>query len=565
MLEHESKWCVINMITNIPIKRNLFLKLTPWLLSGILLLPSLYWIYKDHSVWPWDTAWYGEVTVELWYSLINYPAQWLEVMTAAFASKAPFIAWFGQFFVPFGQFFGSIERGLLISILLVQFGSLVLTYQIGKIIVPNSEMAVIAGVVFVGSYPLFVGMTHQYYTEAHQLFSVFYMYWIAAQSSSRNSVHTFFHILLAATIGMLAKISSPLYFAFPMCVSIYYMIKSTSLLTLRTGFKVQDVPLFLTAATIFGFGFGWYKENIKVVLGFAKLASSSEIALDYGKIDTFTNKLIYWGSATQKSFFTPWLGALLLGLVCIAVILLLIKIRREGRFFKITTSSILGVAALLQIIFVLIFFSKSINEDNRYLLALGPSIVIIFFGIMSFVDSRFLRVFLLIAMVSQWVIVNGVALGLTPDLSSISHYVRFPVDDRLRMKEISRIVDLTCTEKTKNRFIMTGVELDWLNYNTLSFYASKTRAGRGFRCYYVYLGHAEKDVNAAWGRFIYYKIAYFISLEETAQVQPPDFINMVSLPILKRVEDDMGFVQEPFMSRFQVVIYRAPNVILPSP
>ena len=59
----------------------------------VLLLPSLFWIAKDKAVWLWDQAWYGEVSVDLWYLLIHHPKQWLAALHEAFAIKAPGIAW----------------------------------------------------------------------------------------------------------------------------------------------------------------------------------------------------------------------------------------------------------------------------------------------------------------------------------------------------------------------------------------------------------------------------------------------------------------------------------------
>ena len=35
----------------------------------VLILPSVVWAFLDHSIWPWDPAWYGEVSADLWATL----------------------------------------------------------------------------------------------------------------------------------------------------------------------------------------------------------------------------------------------------------------------------------------------------------------------------------------------------------------------------------------------------------------------------------------------------------------------------------------------------------------
>src|ERR1700692_1364353 len=83
----------------------------------LLLAPSLVWIFKDHQVWPWDQAWYGEVSVNLWFSLTHSLTDWARTMIDGLNSKPPGIVWLGQFFVPL-RILGSVEDALLLSIML---------------------------------------------------------------------------------------------------------------------------------------------------------------------------------------------------------------------------------------------------------------------------------------------------------------------------------------------------------------------------------------------------------------------------------------------------------------
>src|SRR6266851_1260236 len=73
----------------VPAERSIF----PYVVSVLLLLPGVYWVLKDQTVWPYDQAWYAEVSVDLWYSLTHHPGEWAASMLSAFGTKAPGVAW----------------------------------------------------------------------------------------------------------------------------------------------------------------------------------------------------------------------------------------------------------------------------------------------------------------------------------------------------------------------------------------------------------------------------------------------------------------------------------------
>src|SRR6266851_854097 len=150
------------------------------LFYSILLLPSFVWVFLDRSVWPWDQAWYGEVTVQLYSTLRHEPGKWLQAMIAAFGTKPPAIAWIGQWFVPFGKRMGSIDLALHLSVLLIQFLTLVMVWRLGREVFPErSRWLPAIGCLFVGSAPLFIGLSHQYFPEPLQNLAVLWIFYIA--------------------------------------------------------------------------------------------------------------------------------------------------------------------------------------------------------------------------------------------------------------------------------------------------------------------------------------------------------------------------------------------------
>jgi len=63
----------------------------PAALAGAVLSPSVAWVLEDRRVWPWDQAWYGEVSTDLFYLLTHAPHAWLSAMIGLMPSKPPLL------------------------------------------------------------------------------------------------------------------------------------------------------------------------------------------------------------------------------------------------------------------------------------------------------------------------------------------------------------------------------------------------------------------------------------------------------------------------------------------
>src|ERR1700680_2847955 len=143
-----------------------------YLMIAVLLIPSLAWISRDHNVWPWDQAWYGEVSVDLWFWSGHSLKGWWGEMINGLYLKAPGIVWFGQFFVPFRGVFGSVEGALLFSILITQFIVLAILFKIGQRMAPQSRLVPFAGGLFVSGFQLVIGLNHERRYNLHRRYSL---------------------------------------------------------------------------------------------------------------------------------------------------------------------------------------------------------------------------------------------------------------------------------------------------------------------------------------------------------------------------------------------------------
>jgi hypothetical protein len=515
---------------------------------------------NDHHVWPWDPAWYGEVSVDLWFQLGRRFSKWAPAMVAAFGSKAPGIAWLGQLFVPLGQAMGSIEAGLLCSVLAAQIGSLFFAWRIAEQFAPGRKLIACASILIFASAPLFVSMSHQYFVEPLQLFGITYFYLLAATGHIMRRPTLLGNLLLATAISLLAKMTSPIYCALPGLIATYTLFQSPKS---RIGASSKEADwgwLLVLAGVVLCVACGtWYARNLRALRETLNLQTSLEFTLNYGRPGTFLEKLSYWLHALQWNFQLPLVIVGQLILVGAGVALTRIRggddrmKRRETGEWRF---NLLTICSVIHILAVLSLCSLNYNEENRYLLPLLPAIATVNIWFICKIRQPWLLAGVIMLLSFQWIAVCSQALGWGR-LGGRNCSWLIPLDrDRNPADEIARIVHHTANLVGKSRYNIVGVELPWLSAGTLSFFAAKEKLKTRRRCYYSSLGYAARDLDLAWKRMSDMKPGYFISLEETAQPTNPDFLNLISIVALRRIRDDPDFAPEPFTSDLGVVLFR---------
>src|SRR6202049_5166157 len=524
-----------------------------YLMIAVLLIPSLAWISRDHNVWPWDQAWYGEVSVDLWFWSGHSLKGWWGEMINGLYLKAPGIVWFGQFFVPFRGVFGSVEGALLFSILITQFMVLAVLFKIGQRIAPQSRLVPVAGVLFASGSQLFVGLSHQYFVEPLQALAVAWCFYIALRAGDWPKPRTAIQLASALLLGVLAKTTTPLYCLVPTICAGYFLVRMPGKWSLAAEWKSRSSRTLAIAFGLLGSLCGfWYLRNIASVWQHVRDASSGDIALNYGARDSVYHKLIIWLQLINPSFLRPYLmwGSL-------AAIL----IGGGSAIYRLTKSSAqlrpeirpLAILSVIQIGLLLFIFSLNITVDSRYMYALLPGVVILFMQICMFVPRAAL-VALIVLGCAQWVTVNKYSFTRTDRLADQSNWLIPLQANSSEYEELSRVVRFT--SDVGDRYNIVGVQEPWLNDNSAAFFAAKERLKSGIRNYYTSLGYAEKDSNAAMRRIEELRTYYLITLSEQYQSTPPNFVNIVSRPVLERVRRDLRFTQCPFRSEDGVIVFQ---------
>ncbi|MBD2315408.1 hypothetical protein [Phormidium tenue] len=546
-------------------QQNKLNNLYSYLLLFLFVSPSILWISLDQRVWPWDQAWYGQVSVELFYKLTHSPISWAKDMISAFGIKAPGTAWLGQLFVPIGNLIGSIEIGLLASTVLTQFCSLVLIYQIVSKLT-SSRLITIICCLFAASSPLSVALTHQYLVEPLQYLSVTWIVLITVFSPDWQTKRTLLHLISAISLSMLAKITSPLYSFLAVLLILYNIWKNRNIDKNNKININNSKPQYINAISKSGFlaltafvlasGFLlWYGKNLQTILSFTMLASSGEASLLYGEKADFFRKLQFWLPSFQKSFFSSTClisTFVLLGYIAAKKVL---KIKNKVRFYKPSYFDILAIVSLFQIVLVLCLFSLNVNQENRYLLPLLPYLVIILSWILKRTRQKLIVIFFALILTSQFFFVQSQALGLTLPNSDFSYWL-YAFDRSISNKKLlADVVNTTCKQEGNERYNIIGLELTWFNANSASYYSSKQLLSpQEIHCYYTPLGYADKDIERAWKRLLDLKINFFITLK--TELHPNDPFNQTSLPILERIQKSSQFTLYPSTDNDSVLLYK---------
>jgi 4-amino-4-deoxy-L-arabinose transferase-like glycosyltransferase len=534
----------------------------PLWLPLALVTPSLVWIAVDHSIWPWDPAWYGQVSVDLWATLRTDPVHWPGSMADAFGSKPPAVAWLGQLFVPLGEVLGEDARALLLSIVLCQAASLSFVFLAARRL--DGTAAAVLATLLVAASPLFVALSHQYFADPVQTLAVAWLLLILAGAAYSPPALTLAQLPGALALGMLAKLSSPAYMA-PLALGVVVLLgfHRTSLPQLRrTRERVAVVTSAAISLLLVLGALEWYRRNVDAALEHAR-QSSADTGL-YGVDRGFGREFPEWVERMGDAAFIRFGWIAVGGLTIVA---LAVAGARRVRFRdpRLVTCAACAAAVLT----VLGALASQPNEDMRFLLPLVPLVAVpVALAIAGSRNRRLVTLAGILALI-QFAAVTLQSFGHAPSvLRASSNTIDAPDRDRRLADALDRVVTQTCTDAEVGRISMVGGEYPWLNHNTLTFLARQHFAENGRLCAYTGLGYAEEDPEAAWDRMRDLDPPYYIGVDygnarnplpedQAAAVERVDALNRVNVEIFNRVVRSRDFELVPGSRSAGLVIFRA--------
>lgn len=491
------------------------------LISFLLLLPALVWVLLDTSIITGDAAYYARFTLYQYRALrVSAGAWWHELMlTGQF--KAQGISWFGQFFVPLGIRLGSIDRGLMLSILVTQGAALALMFGVVRKLGGGPVLAAF-GCLALASAPLFVDAGQHYMVEPLQTLAVMWFLWIMVSSSGWSRFLTLSQLLGASTLAALAKLNSPAFSVFPAFAALFIVLRGEPS---RRPFGWGDRRALITLVAVLPVSVAalfWYAHNFSTVWNFVRGASSGPVAAFWmwGKEDTFLNTFRYWVGALGRSLFVNN-GLLALALILAAASLFLLLKKKE----PVKSAGLFTWTMVLQILLILILFSFSPNRSIRYLLPVLPYFAVLLCILLARLQHRLLMTLFIGVFALQMGLLQAQAWGGNPGL-------RYPLVQPLSRSEADRhlqewVVDFTCKNPGRSVLVVVGVETSvkstWLSPEPLNYLVAKTRSdGRGpLPCQYTYFNNSFFGGTAgeSWSHLLSSKVEYVVITDPA--IYPP--------------------------------------------
>lgn len=534
-------------------------RFTGFSLGALLVLgqiPGVAWLLFDRSVWSFDQSAYGALSVDLFYAPLSSPYAWLRLMFGIW-QKAPGIAWLGQLFVPVGIAVGSINAGLLGSVLAVQTVTIVLLFLSIRTLGDGQLLPAAVGAFFMASAPLFVGESHQYMVEPLQTLSVAWFIFILARARERDGLQTAAHLLAASSVALMAKISTPLYVLLPGAIVVLILISRPAMFMRDVRFTVRRVTGLVAAVAVSFAAVLWYARSFQTITRFAVSTTVGSIGELYNEAPrSDAARLLDWLHAALGSYFVPPVAVVLLLIVILAAVArarrhdVRISVRQLGFF------DLCAAAAALQILGVLGVFSQQVLTDWRFLLPLLPYPALLVAWVSYRLNVAWLPRLLLVVLLVQWFVVQAQAFGVVPLISGVTSWLQ-PFDSASRdAADLNAVVRLTCAADQASHVGMVGVELPWFNHNSLDFAAAKLQKQIGARCHYTTWLLAESRASDAWQRLSDVNADYFITLQP--QLYPPasDRFNIVARPLLQMVQSSPLYRRVNLVGHPRVVVFQ---------
>jgi hypothetical protein len=502
-----------------------------WIGLGVALfamIPSLVWISQDSRIWPWDQAWYGEVSADLWYLLNHDLLSWLRGMLRLLPQKPPLVSWFGQFLVPVGLAVGNVEAALLLLCVGANVATLFLLWLYARRLAPNGYALPVLAVVSAASMPLFVGMGHEFVTEPLQTLVIVATFVLAAFADRIRLPRLVILLVLLGFAGFGVKTTSPAYTGLALV-----LIAAVALVRMRKGEALSalsrtDIALAVVTAGLAALTTAWYVVNIDGMLQHVRNALDAGIALNYGSASGLPTKAMYWLKAFDA-------GSSLVshaGLAVFAAAAVAVGIQAPRAFRTRNLPGIAAVLALVHSIVVLVQFMFQIIEETRFITSLMPMMVMALVFALAGLRNQWLTKLLVVAASVHLVAVHISAAGRV-SIQPSTVWLK-PLAMATGQRELARaLIDQTCSARTAFQYVIVATEIPSMNANSLAFEAAKARNQTGFRCYYTGLGYAATEMQPVIERMTSLNPVSIIVPSAALIGNSPNYLNVVVAPFAR--------------------------------
>ncbi len=525
----------------------------------LLFLPLFVLILLDRRALSWDEAFYAEYSISLFRTLIHSPLHWPNAMVHALYDRAPALVWIGQFFVPLEEALPLPQTSLLVSMLALQMASILLLYRALQRIFGVSLPPLIA-CCFVASGSLFTGMTYRYFVDPLQALSVVWLFLLTAYEDRTSRVVLALELISAVAFGLLVKTSTPLY-QFPLVLYLLF-----SLFRKRSMPAIPDPPRATTAllphillCLILVVGVvAWYSVNFVAAYQHVVTASSGELSIYYGSRGSLLSKFVYWTSVFEHAFvWQPLSFLLVIGFVGAVL-------TRLTKRLPLMRSDILTLISMVWIVSVLLIFSRTINEDTRYLIGFLPYVGIVICWSIAQIRLPIWSLIFAVGSALQFFVVTGQSYGAIPaTLPALKNYLSPYTSDDTALQD-SVFAARNTSDSTPQHPTIVGCEIPDFNAVGLSLY-STLLGGQLEPGKWVYTGFdwTQTNPDKAWQMAKASQFKYYVYRTHDPSYDRDTF-NHVSPYMLEKVRHSKQFRFIPAKSNTRVFVYerKQPDVPL---
>ena len=389
----------------------------------LLLLPNLIWAAMDKGTWWGDPVGYALNSIVLYKKILIDFQLWKGALFNGY--KAPLMFWTGQFFLPLGNFMGSISFGLLLIPLISTFITLLLSFRSFQLLFKN-KMIALCGCLAIAASPLLNGLSTGFWIEPMQVAVISWFIYIMIKVKTWDFYFALSQFVIAASLAMLIKFSSPLYIIGPSIAFWITVFRNNPSMDMnkKNKFFLFISLLFFIPTTIF------YIHNFNNLLSFAHFAGTSPL------FGSDASKLELWTQNTTNGIFLSTGYNLTIGLLIAGVVITITK-RAYNNFTSIFT------VALCQIAIFFAAWIKSSNVDPRYFLPALPYFIILVCWSLKAINIRIITVISVIVFFVQFIRVNEFAWGLgnlVPVYGEIRPLIKEPEKNMRIMHDIMPLV-----------------------------------------------------------------------------------------------------------------------------
>lgn len=321
------------------------------------------WFTMDQVPPSWDQAYYLRESLILYDKLTNEGIlSFYNAFTDAFKERAPLIALVP---VPFYLLFGKTYiTALAANLLFVILGSYYF-YKLGALI--SKKRDALLGVFILNLFPLIFGLSRKFWVENGLMTLVVIWLYYFLKSDCFASRKYSLVLGIVTGLGMLMKVSFPLYIIAPMLF-----------LCIKRVIKLKNLPRAYIENALLTFIIGmllagtWYSKNFSHIFNYALTSGYGKIAENYQMGSVFSLKTIlgYWLCIINCGIST-YMFLLIICLIAVWIIVFLSKrsapvLEKEYWY-------------LLVIWFVVPFMvvTLGVNKDLRYVTPFCPPIALL--------------------------------------------------------------------------------------------------------------------------------------------------------------------------------------------